>query len=274
MALLMTDPEAPIPIDRDALRAEIALSRQSRDPRRTAEWVRSLELVDAAAAAVAAVPVELHRCQVMQLLRYRHDAAIWAAESVAFDAAMQVVIGIVDGLRGSWQRTLGVTDADGESFAAWARRNPGAEVHLGEHRVTISDNGRAVTVRAKSLGVGGRINFDAGDDIPIDGLADWEPPERWRDPWLFALSGWFGEAELLDLAATDPVSAACSPNATAEVFRAANARIVADRALGLLVGHRYVMAGSIRGLSLDQVTELAMRLWPRVDLTRRPIVID
>jgi hypothetical protein len=136
-----------------------------------------------------------------------------------------------------------------------------------------------VTVNVTPLRVARRRNYDVGPyDIPIADLADWEPPERWRSTWAPAVSGWFGEGELLDLAVTRPLVAAASPNATTAVFQVAGARIVADsvyRSLMLRVGRRErVMAGSIRDLSLDQVTELAMRLWPRVDLTRRPIVID
>jgi hypothetical protein len=182
---------------------------------------------------------------------------------------------VVDHLRGPhWASAfrLGKCVAEGETFAEWAARHPGATVPIGEHRVTIADDGRAVTVHAASPPVGGH---DTATTILIDHLHIWQPPERPRYPWTLALAGRLSEAELLDLAASDPLAAACSPNATTEVLEAAGARLVADTdcgTLALLVSGHYVTAGAIRGMTADQIRELAMRLWPKLDLARLPVV--
>jgi len=199
--------------------------------RRSKEWVDALEQLIKALKEYEEHPVEVNRM--------RADAAVREAQRIAQTAAWSVVEGIIACLQeDTWAWNIGLDEEDekikpGESFASWAARNPGREIWLknnGEDGIEISLCGTKVSMWATAPPVDRKEPPDfIIETIPLDQLGDWEPPELpGPDRRDLALLGKLSESELVELVATNPVVAACAPNATLEVLRAAGAQVDVD----------------------------------------------
>jgi hypothetical protein len=185
----------------------------------------------------------------------RVDAAERIARQLNEVAAQQEVARIVDDLRSdNWAHTFKINLEEGEeglTIAEWGHKrfadnrpsfievdlynNPSDTMEIGSSYVSIM------------LYMGRDEWFE--EYIDFDDLDTWEPPTDFtsfarKD---LALIGRLSEDELIELAATDPVTAVCAPNATPEVFRAAGASINVNRwgEVSIKLADRDVIVGAV-----------------------------